>query len=232
MHAIYNNNNVIMKKTDENEEEKEEYTLTIIKENIDYALNKVKPSALRELAINVPSVRWTDIGGQKNAKQKLLEAVEWPLKHAELFTNFGINPPKGILLYGPPGCSKTMMAKAVATESSMNFIAVKGPELLSQWVGDSEKAVRDLFRKARAAAPTIVFFDEIDALATKRGSGSDSSSKVVDRVLSQLLVELDGVDPLNQVVVLAATNLPDMLDTALLRPGRIDYLVYVKLPEI
>ena len=232
MHAIYNNNNVMMKKTDENEEEKEEYTLTIVKENIDYALNKVKPSALRELAINVPSVRWTDIGGQKNAKQKLLEAVEWPLKYAELFTNFGINPPKGILLYGPPGCSKTMMAKAVATESSMNFIAVKGPELLSQWVGDSEKAVRDLFRKARAAAPTIVFFDEIDAMATKRGSGSDSSSKVVDRVLSQLLVELDGVDPLNQVVVLAATNRPDMLDTALLRPGRIDYLVYVKLPEI
>jgi AAA family ATPase len=195
------------------------------------ALETVKPSALRELAIDVPAVRWTDIGGQTKAKQRLQEAVEWPLKHPELFADLGIRPSKGILLYGPPGCSKTLMAKAVATESSMNFIAVKGPELLSQWVGDSEKAVRDLFKKARAAAPTVVFFDEIDALATKRGGGGDAGSKVIDRVLSQILVELDGVEPLNQVIVLAATNRPDMLDAALLRPGRIDYLVHVNLPE-
>ena len=202
-------------------------------QDMEKGLTMVKPSALRELAIDIPSVRWTDIGGQELAKQRLQEAVEWPLKHPELFEEMGIRPSKGVLLYGPPGCSKTMMAKAVATESSMNFIAVKGPELLSQWVGDSEKAIRDLFKKARAAAPTVVFFDEIDALASKRGAGGGGGSKVIDRVLSQLLVELDGVvDVSNQVVLLAATNRPDMLDPALLRPGRIDYLVHVTLPEI
>ena len=171
---------------------------------------------------------------------QLKEAVEWPLKHAAAFLRMGIRPPRGILLYGPPGCSKTLMAKAIATESGMNFMAVKGPELLSKWVGDSEKAVQRVFRRARAAAPTVVFFDEIDAIAVSRGSaGGDSSSQVSDRVLSQLLAEMDGISPsapasgdggengqyavpVASVVVVAATNRPDILDPALLRPGRLD----------
>jgi len=178
----------------------------------------------------VPDVRWSDVGGQVEVKARLQEAFEWPLLHPELFSQLGVPPPKGILLYGPPGCSKTLLAKALATESSRNFIAVKGPELFSKWVGDSEKAVREVFRKARAAAPSIIFFDEIDAIAASRGSGG--GDEVVERVLSQLLVELDGVQPLVNVTVLAATNRPDILDKALLRPGRIDRVLYVSPPDL
>eukprot|EP01034_Spumella_vulgaris_P022298 gene22298-28414_t len=192
------------------------------------ALSRVSPSALREVVVEVPSVRWTDIGGMESVKQALKEVVEWPLQHPELFQSLGVAPPKGVLLYGPPGCSKTLMAKALATESSMNFLAVKGPELLSKWLGESEKAIQTLFRRARAAAPSIIFFDEIDALAGKRG---DTSSGVGDRVLSQLLTELDGIHGLKQVIVLAATNRPDMLDAALIRPGRIDRKIYVPPPD-
>ncbi|KAJ3052828.1 spermatogenesis associated protein 5 [Rhizophlyctis rosea] len=192
------------------------------------AMTEIKPSAMREISIEVPKVYWQDIGGQDEIKQKLKEAVEWPLKHPEAFARFNIRPPKGLLLYGPPGCSKTLMAKALATEAGLNFLAVKGPELFSKWVGESEKAVRDLFKKARAASPSIVFFDEIDALAVRRG-GDDSS--VADRVLSQLLADMDGIEPLVDVTVVAATNRPDIIDSALLRPGRIDRILYVAPPD-
>jgi SpoVK/Ycf46/Vps4 family AAA+-type ATPase len=196
------------------------------------ALQVVKPSAMREVLVDVPSVYWTDIGGQEATKAKLREAVDWPLEHPEAFERLGISPPKGILLYGPPGCSKTMMAKALATESKRNFLAVKGPELFSKWVGESEKAVRNVFRKARAAAPSIIFFDEIDAIAVQRSSGdSEGSTRVGERVLAQLLIELDGAEALTDVTILAATNRPDLIDSAMLRPGRIDRMLYVGLPD-
>jgi AAA family ATPase len=194
------------------------------------AMRGIRPSALREVAVDVPRVLWDDIGGQDALKQALREAVEWPLQHPEAFTRMGIRPPKGVLLYGPPGCSKTLAAKALATESGMNFIAIKGPELFSKWVGESEQQVREVFRKARAASPTVVFFDEIDALASTRGSGG--SSGATDRVLSQLLTELDGLEPLKRVLVVAATNRPDLLDPALMRPGRIDRALYVAPPDV
>ncbi|KAI9090438.1 P-loop containing nucleoside triphosphate hydrolase protein [Phlyctochytrium arcticum] len=188
----------------------------------------IRPSAMREILLEVPKVRWSDIGGQADVKQKLKEAIEWPLKHPEAFERFGIRPPKGILLYGPPGCSKTLMAKAMATESGLNFMAVKGPELFSKWVGESERAVKEIFRRARAASPSIIFFDEIDAIAVRRGSGDAS---VGDRVLSQLLAEMDGIEQLTNVTIVAATNRPDILDSALLRPGRIDRILYIAPPD-
>jgi AAA family ATPase len=191
----------------------------------------VAPSSLREVALEIPKVNWEDIGGCSTMRQQMREAVEWPLTHPEAFTRMGIRPPRGVLLYGPPGCSKTLTARALATESSLNFIAVKGPELFSKWVGDSEKAVADIYRKARRAAPAIVFFDEIDALAVKRGG----AGSVGDRVLSQLLIELDGAAPAHSpqasVVTIAATNRPDLLDPALVRPGRFDRQVYVAPPD-
>ncbi|CAH0490680.1 unnamed protein product [Peronospora farinosa] len=194
------------------------------------AMRGIRPSALREISVDVPRVLWRDIGGQDALKQSLREAVEWPLQHPEAFTRMGIRPPKGVLLYGPPGCSKTLTAKALATESGMNFIAIKGPELFSKWVGESEQQVREVFRKARAASPTVVFFDEIDALASTRGTGGSSGAS--DRVLSQLLTELDGLEPLKRVLVVAATNRPDLLDPALMRPGRIDRALYVSPPDV
>ncbi|KAG0206354.1 spermatogenesis associated protein 5 [Mortierella sp. GBA30] len=206
--------------------------LKISAEDMKLAMTEVKPSAMREIMIEVPKVLWSDIGGQEEIKQKLKESVEWPLQHPEAFIRMGIRPPKGILLYGPPGCSKTLMAKALATQAGLNFIAVKGPELFSKWVGESEKAVREVFRKARAASPSIVFFDEIDALTVKRGGGDDGGSSVSDRVLSQLLNELDGIEPLVNVTVVAATNRPDIMDPALMRPGRIDRILYVSPPDL
>ncbi|CAL8303507.1 unnamed protein product, partial [Arctogadus glacialis] len=166
---------------------------------------------MREVAIDVPKVCWADVGGMEEVKLKLRQAVEWPLRHPEAFTRLGIRPPRGVLLYGPPGCSKTMIAKALANESGLNFLAIKGPELLSKYVGESERAVREVFRKARAVAPSIVFFDEIDALAGERESSSGSGG-VGDRVLAQLLTEMDGIEQLRDVTVLAATNRPDMID--------------------
>ncbi|KAF9971140.1 spermatogenesis associated protein 5 [Actinomortierella ambigua] len=201
-------------------------------EDMQLAMREVRPSAMREIMIEVPKVLWSDIGGQEDVKQKLKESVEWPLQHPEAFLRMGIRPPKGILLYGPPGCSKTLMAKALATQAGLNFIAVKGPELFSKWVGESEKAVREVFRKARAASPSIVFFDEIDSLTVKRGAGDDGGSSVADRVLSQLLNELDGIEPLVNVTVVAATNRPDIMDPALMRPGRIDRILYVSPPDL
>ncbi|XP_032383248.1 ATPase family protein 2 homolog [Etheostoma spectabile] len=205
-------------------------TVTVTQQDLQWAMSVVKPSAMREVAIDVPKVRWSDVGGMEEVKLKLKQAVEWPLRHPEAFIRMGIQPPKGVLLYGPPGCSKTMIAKALANESGLNFLAIKGPELLSKYVGESERAVREVFRKARAVAPSIVFFDEIDALASERGSSSGSSG-VGDRVLAQLLTEMDGIEQLRDVTVLAATNRPDMIDKALMRPGRLDRIVYVPLPD-
>ncbi|KAJ2676028.1 AAA+-type ATPase [Coemansia sp. RSA 1085] len=198
--------------------------------DVELAMKVVRPSTMREITLEIPNVLWSDIGGQHETKQLLRESVEWPLKHAAAFERMGIRPPKGVLLYGPPGCSKTLTAKALATEAGLNFIAVRGPELLSKWVGESEKAVREVFRKARAAAPSIVFFDEIDALAVRRGAAGDGTS-VADRVLSQLLTELDGIEPLVSVTVVAATNRPDVIDPGILRPDRIDRQIYIGPPD-
>ncbi|XP_057705897.1 ribosome biogenesis protein SPATA5 isoform X2 [Corythoichthys intestinalis] len=185
--------------------------VTVTLSDLQWAMSVVKPSAMREVSIDVPKVRWADIGGMEDVKLKLKQAVEWPLRHPEAFIRMGIQPPKGVLLYGPPGCSKTMIAKALANESGLNFLAIKGPELLSKYVGESERAVREVFRKARAVAPSVVFFDEIDALAGERGS-SPGSGGAGDRVLAQLLTEMDGIEQLSDVTVLAATNRPDMID--------------------
>jgi transitional endoplasmic reticulum ATPase len=193
------------------------------------ALKEVEPSAIREIFTEVPDVGWEDIGGLKEAKKALKEAVEWPLKYSGLFSQMGARPPKGILLSGPPGTGKTLLAKAVASQSGVNFISIKGPALLSKWVGESEKAVREVFRKARQASPCIVFFDEVDALAPARGSGHDSS--VTDRVISQMLTELDGIEELQGVIVLAATNRPDLVDAALLRAGRFDMQIELPPPD-
>ncbi|MGC9146802.1 MAG: CDC48 family AAA ATPase [Infirmifilum sp.] len=194
------------------------------------ALKEIQPSALREVYIEVPEVHWSDIGGLDDVKQQLREAVEWPLKHPEYFKEMGIDPPKGILLYGPPGTGKTLLAKAVATESEANFVSIKGPEIFSKWVGESERAIREIFRKARQAAPSVIFIDEIDALAPMRGLVSTDSG-VTERVVSQLLTEMDGLERLEGVVVIAATNRPDIIDPALLRPGRFDRLIYVPPPD-
>ncbi|MCU0860613.1 MAG: AAA family ATPase, partial [Thermoplasmata archaeon] len=194
------------------------------------AYREMQPSTLREVLIESPDVKWEDIGGLDQAKQELMETVEWPLRYAALYKHMSAKPPKGILLYGPPGTGKTLLAKAVATESEANFISVKGPEFLSKWVGESEKAVRETFRKARQAAPCVVFLDEIDAIAPVRGTASDSG--VTERVISQLLTEMDGLEQLHNVVVIAATNRPDILDPALMRPGRFDRLVYIGPPDL
>jgi transitional endoplasmic reticulum ATPase len=193
------------------------------------ALKEVTPSAMREVYIETPDVRWSDIGGLEDVKRQLQEAVEWPLKYPELYKKLGHTMPKGILLHGPSGTGKTMLAKAVATESEANFISVRGPELLSKWVGESERGVREVFRRARQAAPCVIFFDEIDSIAPIRGMGGDSM--VTERVVSQLLTEMDGIQSLQGVVVLAATNRIDMVDPALLRPGRFDKLIYVGMPD-
>ncbi|XP_044506158.1 calmodulin-interacting protein 111 isoform X2 [Mangifera indica] len=208
----------------------EEYTLKVTFEDFEKARMKVRPSAMREVVLEVPKVNWEDVGGQREIKTQLMEAVEWPQKHQEAFKRIGTRPPTGILMFGPPGCSKTLMARAVASEAGLNFLSVKGPELFSKWVGESEKAVRSLFAKARANAPSIIFFDEIDGLAVIRGKESDGVS-VSDRVMSQLLVELDGLHQRVNVTVIAATNRPDKIDPALLRPGRFDRLLYVGPPN-
>lgn len=198
--------------------------------DIQYAFAHVVPSAMKEVLIKCPNVKWSDIGGQDELKLQLRQAIEWPLTHPETFTRLGINPTRGVLMFGPPGCSKTMIAKALATECKVNFLSIKGPELFSMWVGESERAVRELFRKARQVSPAIIFFDEIDAIGGER-SASASGSSVKERVLAQLLTEMDGVNVLNNVTIVAATNRPDLIDNALMRPGRLDRIVYVRLPD-
>ena len=199
--------------------------------NFQESLKEIEPSALREVLVEVPNIKWADIGGLNEVKEELQEAIEWPLKYPELFDHMGADPPKGILLHGPPGTGKTLLAKAIANESEANFISIKGPELLSKWVGESEKAVREVFRKARQAAPTIIFFDELDAITPIRGGGY-GDSHVTERVISQILTELDGLEELKDVVVIGATNRLDMVDTALLRPGRFDKLLHVPIPDL
>ena len=203
--------------------------MVVKKEDFKEALKDIEPSILRGVLIEVPNVRWDDIGGLENIKQELKEAVELPVKDPEKFKKFGIRPPKGILLYGPPGTGKTLLAKAVATESEMNFISIKGPEVLSKWVGESEKAIREVFKKAKQSAPAVVFLDEIDAIAPRRGYYSDSG--VTERIVNQILTSMDGIENLEGVVVIGATNRPDIIDPALLRPGRFDRLIYIPPPD-
>ncbi|TLX66178.1 MAG: CDC48 family AAA ATPase [Thaumarchaeota archaeon] len=204
--------------------------IVITDEDFRDALKEVRPSALREVLVQIPNVTWDDVGGLETLKEELLESVEWPLKHKEAFEHTGVTPPKGILLHGPPGTGKTLIAKAVAHTTESNFISIKGPELLSKWVGESEKGVREVFRKARQAAPCIIFLDEIDAIAPARSSGS-SDSHVTERVVSQILTEIDGLEELHNVLVIGATNRVDIVDTALLRPGRFDRIIEVPLPD-
>jgi len=208
-------------------------TLLIKDEDFQNALRVVEPSAMREVLIEVPNVTWEMVGGLEEVKHELQESVEWPLRYPHLFKKAGIRPVNGILMYGPPGCGKTLLAKAVATETEINFITVKGPEVFSKWVGESERAVRELFHKARTAAPSILYFDEMDAIAANRGGGMGASNggNNVMQIVNQILVEMDGIEDRKGVVVIASTNRPDILDPALLRPGRFDRLVYVPAPD-
>ena len=203
--------------------------IIITDEDFKDALKEVRPSALREVLVQVPNVTWDDVGGLESLKEELREAVEWPLKHKEAFEHTDVAAPKGILLHGSPGTGKTLIAKAVAHTTESNFISIKGPELLSKWVGESEKGIREIFRKARQAAPCIIFLDEIDAIAPSRSSGTDSH--VTERVVSQILTEIDGLEELHNVVVIGATNRLDIVDSALLRPGRFDRIIEVPMPD-
>jgi transitional endoplasmic reticulum ATPase len=205
--------------------------LKVTKEDFEAALKEVQPSVLREIMVEVPEIHWEDIGGLEDVKRALREAVELPFKYPELFEQVGIRPTKGILLFGPPGTGKTLLAKAVATESEANFISIRGPELLSKWVGESERGIREVFKKARQSAPCVVFFDEIDAIAPSRGSRIGDSG-VTDRMVNQLLTEMDGIQPLKNIVVIGATNRVDILDPALLRPGRFDSIIYIPPPDL
>lgn len=204
-------------------------SLKVRKADFVEAMKEVNPSALREVLVEVPDVKWTDIGGLSEVKARLKEAVEWPIKHPEAFKKMGIRPTKAILLHGPPGCGKTLLAKAAANESEANFIAVKGPQLLSMWVGESERGVREVFKKAKQVAPTIILFDEIDAIAPRRGA--HSGSHVTETVVNQILTEMDGIESLENVIVIGATNRADMIDPSLLRPGRFDYQLMVPPPD-
>ncbi len=204
--------------------------MKITKADFEEALKEVMPSGIREVFVEIPNVSWEQIGGLEELKQKLIEAVDWPLSHPKIFERMGIKPPRGVLLYGPPGCGKTLLARAVAHESKANFISIKGPELLSKYVGESEKAIREVFRKAKMAAPCIIFFDEFDSIAPSRGRHTTDSG-VSEKVLSQFLTELDGLEVKKDIVVIAATNRPDILDPALIRPGRIDRMLLVPPPD-
>jgi transitional endoplasmic reticulum ATPase len=204
--------------------------IQITSEDFRDALKEVRPSALREVQVQIPNVSWDDVGGLDQLKEELCEAVEWPIKYKEAFDYVNVESPKGILLYGPPGTGKTLIAKALATMTESNFISIKGPELLSKWVGESEKGVREIFRKARQAAPCIIFLDEVDALVPRRGSGG-SGSHVTENVVSQILTEIDGLEELHNVLIIGATNRLDIVDEALLRPGRFDRIIEVSNPD-
>jgi transitional endoplasmic reticulum ATPase len=204
--------------------------LKITAEDFDAALKMVQPSAMREVLVEVPDIHWSDVGGLDCVKEGLQQAVEWPLKYADVYKQFAAKSPKGFLMFGPPGTGKTLLAKAVANESECNFIAIKGPELMSKWVGESEKGVREIFRKARLASPSIIFFDEIDSIVPRRGC-YEGTSHVTESVVSQFLTELDGLEELKNVIVIGATNRPDMIDPALLRPGRLEQHIFVPLPD-
>lgn len=206
-------------------------SLAVTMENFRYALGVSNPSALRETVVEVPTVKWDDIGGLENVKQELQETVQYPVEHPEKFLKFGMNPSKGVLFYGPPGTGKTLLAKAIANECQANFISIKGPELLTMWFGESEANVRDVFDKARVAAPCVMFFDELDSIAKARGGSVGDAGGAGDRVLNQILTEMDGMNAKKNVFVIGATNRPDQIDPALLRPGRLDQLIYIPLPD-
>jgi len=195
------------------------------------ALGISNPSALRETIVEIPTVNWDDIGGLDNVKRELQELVQYPIEHADKFKKFAMSPPKGVLFYGPPGCGKTLLAKAIANECQANFISIKGPELLTMWFGESEANVREIFDKARGAAPCILFFDELDSIARSRGSSAGDAGGAGDRVINQILTEMDGMGPKKNVFIIGATNRPDIIDPAILRPGRLDQLIYIPLPD-
>jgi len=206
-------------------------SLGVTMDNFRYALGASNPSALRETVVEVPTVTWDDIGGLEKVKQELQETVQYPVEHPEKFLKYGMSPSKGVLFYGPPGTGKTMLAKAIANECQANFISIKGPELLTMWFGESEANVRDVFDKARAAAPCVMFFDELDSIAKARGGSSGDAGGAGDRVLNQILTEMDGMNAKKNVFIIGATNRPDQIDSALLRPGRLDQLIYIPLPD-
>ncbi len=194
-------------------------------------MGKSTPSAIRETVVETPNVTWDDIGGLENVKQELQELVQYPVEHPEKFLKFGMQPSRGVLFYGPPGCGKTLLAKAIANECQANFISVKGPELLTMWFGESEANVRDIFDKARSAAPCVLFFDELDSIAKNRGGSIGDAGGAADRVINQILTEMDGMGSKKNVFIIGATNRPDIIDSAILRPGRLDQLIYIPLPD-
>jgi len=206
-------------------------SMAVTNEHFKHALGTTNPSSLRETIVEVPNVSWEDIGGLEDVKKSLQEMILYPLEHPDKYLKFGMNPSRGVLFYGPPGCGKTLLAKAIATECSANFISVKGPELLTMWFGESESNVREVFSKARQSAPCVLFFDELDSIGISRGRGSGGGGEAADRVINQLLTEMDGIGVKKNVFVVGATNRPDILDEALLRPGRLDQLVYIPLPD-
>merc|ERR1739848_333294 len=203
----------------------------VTNEHFEHALGTSNPSALRETVVEVPNISWDDIGGLEPVKRELQEVVQYPVEHPEKFEKFGMSPSKGVLFYGPPGCGKTLVAKAIANECQANFISVKGPELLTMWFGESEANVREVFDKARQSAPCVLFFDEIDSIAKTRGGGGGDAGGAGDRVINQILTEMDGVGNKKQVYIIGATNRPDILDGAITRPGRLDQMIYIPLPD-
>lgn len=205
--------------------------MAVTQEHFKFALGAANPSSLRETVVEVPNISWNDIGGLVDVKKELRELVQYPIEHPEKFEKFGMSPSRGVLFYGPPGCGKTLLAKAVANECQANFISVKGPEVLTMWFGESEANVRDIFAKARAAAPCVLFFDELDSIANKRGGNAGDGGGAADRVMNQLLTEMDGVGAKKNVFIIGATNRPDIIDPALMRPGRLDQLIYIPMPD-
>lgn len=207
-------------------------SMSVNMDHFTYAISQSDPSSLRETVVEIPNVTWEDIGGLEGVKTELKETVQYPVEHPEKFEKFGMSPSKGVLFYGPPGCGKTLMAKAVANECQANFISIKGPELLTMWFGESEANVRDVFEKARGAAPCVLFFDELDSIAKSRGMGAGDGGGAGDRVMNQLLTEMDGMGAKKNVFIIGATNRPDIIDTALMRPGRLDQLIYIPMPDV
>merc|ERR1711920_890928 len=207
-------------------------SMAVTQAHFRHSLGVSNPSSLRETVVEVPNVTWEDIGGLDQTKKTLKELVSYPVEHPEKFEKFGMSPSKGVLFYGPPGCGKTLMAKAVANECQANFISVKGPELLTMWFGESEANVRDVFEKARQSAPCVLFFDELDSIAQQRGGSQGDGGGAADRVMNQLLTEMDGVGAKKNVFIIGATNRPDIIDTALMRPGRLDQLIYIPMPDL